>query len=61
MTSRLRYLKVTHYGGRCGDAQVEKGLVDTEEEGEGVMNRESPIDLCTLPRVKQRASQMVLW
>ena len=52
VTSRLRYLKVTHLQGTNRDAQVENGLVETEEEGEGGTNQESHIDLCTLPYVK---------
>ena len=52
MTSRLRYLKVTHLRDRNRDAQVENGLLETEEEGESGTNLESRIDLCTLPYVK---------
>ena len=52
MTSRLRYLKVTHLRDRNRDAQVENGLLETEEEGESGTNLESRIDLCTQPYVK---------
>ena len=37
-------------------ADVQNGLVDTEQEGEGGTNWESSIDKYTLPCVKQTAS-----
>ena len=42
----------TYLQGRNGDADVESGLVDVAGEREGWMNRESSIDIYTLPCTK---------
>ena len=39
-----------------GNAHMENRLVDTVWEGEGGANRESSMETCTLPYVKQIAS-----
>lgn len=41
--------------GRNREEDIEKGLVDTEEEDEGGTNWESSVDINTLPCVKQLA------
>ena len=41
-----------HFQGSNEDADIEKRLVDTVEEGEDEMNRESSMETYTLPYVK---------
>ena len=43
----------TYLRGRNGDADIENTLVDTVGGGEGGLNRESTIQICTVPYVKQ--------
>ena len=43
--------------GRNRDADIENTLVDTAEEGQSGMNRESRVDIYTLQWVKQIASE----
>ena len=46
---------------RNGQADIEKGLLDTVGEGESGMNGESSINIYTLPYVKQRAGEKWLF
>jgi len=45
---------------RYGDSDIENGLVNTVGNGESGTNRESSIDIYTLPCVKQIAGRKLL-
>ena len=47
--------------GRNGGADVENGLVHTVGEGERRTNRESSIDIYTLPCIKEIAGEKLLY
>ena len=46
--------------GRNGDSDIENGLVNTVGKGESGTNRESSVDIYTLPGVKQIAGKKLL-
>ena len=44
-----------------GDSDIENGLVNTVGNGESGTNRESSIDIYTLPSVKQIAGEKLVY